>query len=60
MCAWGGPKVVNVDQKVQCVAVSAKHLHQFELEGNIFLEQIVMCDETWVHYFTLKLELSSI
>jgi hypothetical protein len=40
------------NQKVQCVAVSAKHLHLFELEENIFLEQTVTCHKTWMHHFT--------
>jgi hypothetical protein len=38
--------------KVQRVAVSAKHMHQFELEENTFLERMVTYDEKWVHYFT--------
>jgi hypothetical protein len=42
--------MLTFDQKVQCFAVSAKHLYWFELEENTFL--IVPCDEIWVHYFT--------
>jgi hypothetical protein len=51
-----GPK----DSNVQCVAVSAKHLHQFELQGNTFLEHGVTCDETWVPCFTRESKWSSV
>jgi hypothetical protein len=38
VCIWWIPKMLTFDQKMQCVAVSAEHLHHFELEGNTFLE----------------------
>jgi hypothetical protein len=41
-----GPKDVIFNRKAQHVAVSAEHLHWFELEGSTFLECIVTCDET--------------
>jgi hypothetical protein len=37
MCTWWIPKMLTFDQKVLCVAVSAEHLHHFELEENTFL-----------------------
>jgi len=46
-----GPKMLTFDQKVH-VSVSSKHLNWFELERKAFLQQIVICDETWVHDFT--------
>jgi hypothetical protein len=36
--AWWVEKTLMIDQKAQHVAVSAEHLHQFEMEGNTFLE----------------------
>jgi hypothetical protein len=39
------------NKKAKRVAVSAKHLHQFELQGNTFVEHRVTCDKTWVQYF---------
>jgi hypothetical protein len=47
------------DLKVQHVAESAKHLHQFELKGITFLEWTATCDDMWVHYFTPESKLSS-
>jgi hypothetical protein len=47
------------NRKVQHVAVSAKHLHQFELEVNTFLERMVTYDEKWIHYFTQESKHSS-
>jgi hypothetical protein len=40
--AWWVPKVLMSDQKAQNVAMSAGHLHQFEMGENIFLELIKM------------------
>jgi hypothetical protein len=39
------------NQKVQRVAAFAKHLHSFEIEENIFLEQTVSCDKMWMLHF---------
>jgi hypothetical protein len=32
--------MLMLDHKAQCIAMSAKHLHQSELVGNTFLEQL--------------------
>jgi hypothetical protein len=52
-------KLLTFDQKAQLFALSTKYLHQFELEGNTFLEQAVTCDEIWEHYITQESKLSS-
>jgi hypothetical protein len=51
VCAWWVPKMLMFNQKMYHVPVSSEH-HQFELEGNTFLERIVTWNETWVQYFT--------
>jgi hypothetical protein len=47
------------DKRAQCVAVFPKYLNWSDLKGNKFLEQLVTCDEMWVHYFTPLSKLSS-
>jgi hypothetical protein len=46
-------------QQAQHVAMSAKNLHQCEMEGNTYLQRIVICDEMLAHYFTSELKQSS-
>jgi hypothetical protein len=41
-CAQWLPNMLTFDQKVH-VAVSTKHVHQFQLDRNIFLEWMVTC-----------------
>jgi hypothetical protein len=38
VCAWGFPKILMYNQKLQHVAVAAEHLHRFQLVVNTFLE----------------------
>jgi hypothetical protein len=48
VCAESVPKMLTFSLEAEHVAASTEHLHRFELEGNIFLQRIVTCDETWV------------
>jgi hypothetical protein len=60
VCAWWVPKIVMLNEKAQHVAVPAKHLHRFDLQGNTFPEHGVTRDKIWVHYFTPESKWSSI
>jgi hypothetical protein len=45
-------KMLIFDQKVHHVAVFSKHLQWFELLESVLLEQMVIHEVMWMHYFT--------
>jgi hypothetical protein len=58
VCTWKITNIVILNEG-GCVAVSAKHLYKFEMQGNTFLDHGVICDEMWMHYFTQESKWSS-
>jgi len=45
-------RLLNPEHKEKRLIAATQLLQRFEKNGANFLESIVTCDETWVHYFT--------
>jgi hypothetical protein len=45
------PRALIEQQKQLRKNLSKLHLNRFRREGNSFLNKIITCDETWVHYY---------
>ncbi len=50
LCARWVPKELTDFHRKTRMAASLKFLMRYHEEGNAFLDRIVTCDETWVHY----------
>lgn len=46
------PRILTTEQREKRVDVCQQLLQRYEEEGETFLESILTCDETWVHYST--------
>ena len=46
------PRILTSEQRAKRVEVCNDLLQRYEEEGETFLESILTCDETWVHYST--------
>jgi hypothetical protein len=51
VCAHWVSGMLIQTQKETREAITTDLLHQYDTEGEGFLSQIVMGDETWIHYF---------
>lgn len=54
VCARWVPRLLLPDQLRGRVHICQDLLDMFEEEGDQFLNNIVTCDETWVHFFELE------
>jgi histone-lysine N-methyltransferase SETMAR len=46
------PRLLSPEHKERRLVAVTQLLQRYEIEGAEFLDTIVTCDETWVHYFT--------
>jgi histone-lysine N-methyltransferase SETMAR len=46
------PRLLSPEQRERRLVAITQLFQQYEREGTEFLDSIVTCDETWVHYFT--------
>ncbi|PNF31454.1 hypothetical protein B7P43_G03413 [Cryptotermes secundus] len=51
VCSRWVPRVIKQDHKTHRMEVCQDLLHQFEAEGDKFLDSIVTEDETWCHHY---------
>jgi [histone H3]-lysine36 N-dimethyltransferase SETMAR len=51
VCARWVPKQLTQLHKQTRLDICQKHLDRFKKEGDVFLDRIVTCDETWVHHY---------
>jgi hypothetical protein len=58
-CLSDESHMLSFDNKVQSVAVSAKHLYPFQLEGKTVFEWTVISHKMWVRYFAQEPKESS-
>jgi histone-lysine N-methyltransferase SETMAR len=45
------PHLLTTEYRERCLVAVTQLLQQYEREGGQFLDSVVICDETWVHYF---------
>lgn len=46
------PRLLSPEHKQHRLEISQRHFNRFQREGDLFLNRIVACDETWVHHYT--------
>jgi histone-lysine N-methyltransferase SETMAR len=46
------PRLLSPEQRERRLVAVTQLLQRYEREGTEFLDSVVTCDETWVHYFT--------
>ncbi|KAJ8883227.1 hypothetical protein PR048_015067 [Dryococelus australis] len=54
------PHQLTPDPKLQRMEISLQHLLFYEVEGNVFLFQIVTGDESWIHDLTCESKAASV
>ncbi|PNF23675.1 Mariner Mos1 transposase [Cryptotermes secundus] len=54
VCSRWVPQMLTQDHKTHRMEVCQDLLHQFEAEGDKFLDSIVTEDETWCHHYELE------